>query len=98
MLVLKCLGGSFEEVFGRLITFSRFTKDFTRTVLGSPNNQMTPQTTPNHIDIYIIYRIYIVYILYIYYISFEGVRGSFLAICSLFADSPIAIWAIFGLQ
>ena len=62
------------------------------------DNQMTPQTTPNHIDIYIIYRIYIVYILYIYYISFEGVRGSFLAICSLFADSPIAIWAIFGLQ
>merc|ERR1712208_46550 len=31
---------------------------------------------------------------YIYNISFEGVRGSFLAICSLFADSPIAIWAI----
>ena len=55
-------------------------------------DQMTPQTTPNHIDIYIIYRIYIVYILYIYYISFEGVRGSFLAICSLFADSPIAIF------
>ena len=44
MLVLKSFGGSFEEAFGRLITFSRFTKDFTCTVLGSPNNQMTPQT------------------------------------------------------
>ena len=61
MLVLKSLGGSFEEVFGRLITFSRFTKDFTRTVLGSPNNQMTPQTTPKHINICIIYIIYILY-------------------------------------
>ena len=77
MLVLKSFGGSFEEVFGRLITFSRLTKDFTCTVFGSPNNQMSPQTTPKHINIYIIY---IIYFLYIYCISFEEVRGLFLTI------------------